>query len=60
MAVPEYTKRSIKKYNKKTYKVITVRFTNGCDDEVRERAKEEGVSINEFILTDLKEKINGR
>lgn len=44
-------------YNKEKYDRVSVMFPSGYRDIVRDKAKEQGKSLNSFILEAVKEKI---
>ena len=45
-------------FNKANYDRVSVMFPKGYRDEVRERAKEQGKSLNSFIIEAVQDKMN--
>ena len=45
-------------FNRSNYDRVSVMFPKGYRDEVRERAKEQGKSLNSFIIEAVQEKMD--
>lgn len=55
--VSEAQKRATKKYNDKVYDALHIRVPKGYANVIREEAKKRGESVNNFILTAIKDRI---
>ena len=56
MAIPEYQKRAVKKYQEANYDFYKLRMPKGYKDEIAAKAKAEGISLNQYILDKLEGK----
>ncbi len=50
LAYSDANRRAVNKYNKKNYKVITVRVKKGEEIRIQQRADSLGLSVNKYIL----------
>lgn len=49
MAIKDYQKRAVKKYQDANYEFIKVRLLKGEKDQIKAKAEEQGKSINQYI-----------
>lgn len=49
MAIKDYQKRAVKKYQDANYEFIKVRLNKGEKDQIKAKAEEQGKSINQYI-----------
>lgn len=49
MALKDYQKRAIKKYQDANYEFIKVRLNKGEKEQIKAKAEAEGKSVNQYI-----------
>lgn len=57
MAYSEAQKRASRKYNEKAYDRLYITIEKGQKEKIREKAAENGMSLNEFVSKLIKENL---
>lgn len=57
MAYSEAQKRASRKYNEKNYDRLYITIEKGKKDKIKEKAAEMGMSLNEFVVKLIEEKL---
>ena len=50
MAYTEAQKRASRKYNEKSYDRLYITVEKGKKEKIKEKAQEQGMSLNEFVV----------